>query len=40
MSEKQNIDDEFGKIIIDYEGSTQDNELIMISKKNIYRIKK
>jgi hypothetical protein len=40
VSEKQDIDDEFGKITIDYEGSTQDNKLIIISKKNIYRIKK
>jgi len=40
ISEKRDIDSEFGKIVIDYEGSTQDNELIIISKKNIYRIKK
>ena len=40
ISEKLDIDREFGKIVIDYEGSTQDNELIIISKKNIYRIKK
>ena len=38
--QKEDIDNEFGKIIIDYEGSTQENELIIISKKNIYRIKK
>ena len=38
--QKENIDNEFGKIIIDYEGSTQENELIIISKKNIYRVKK
>ena len=37
---KENIDNEFGKITIDYEGSTHDNELIVIAKKNIYRIKK
>jgi hypothetical protein len=40
ISEKHDIDSEFGKIVIDYEGSTQENELIIISKKNIYRIKK
>ena len=38
--EKKDIDNEFGKIIVNYEGSTQDNELAIISKKNIYRIKK
>ena len=34
------IDEEFGKIAIDYEGSTQDGEVIVLSKKNIYRIQK
>ena len=38
--EKIDIDKKFGKIIINFEGNTQDNELIIISKKNIYRIKK
>ena len=38
--EKIDIDEEYGKIIINFEGSTLDNELVVISKKNIYRIKK
>jgi len=38
--EKIDMDEKFGKIIINFEGSTQDNQLIIISKKNIYRIKK
>jgi hypothetical protein len=38
--EKRDTDEKFGKIIINFEGSTQDNQLIIISKKNIYRIKK
>ena len=38
--EKIDIDEKFGKLIINFEGSTQDNQLIIISKKNIYRIKK
>ena len=38
--QKEEIDEQFGKIIIDFEGRTQDNETIVISKKNIYRIKK
>ena len=38
--EKIDIDENFGKIIIDFEGSLQDNKIIIISKKNIYRIKK
>ena len=40
VSQKEDIDDEFGKIVIDYEGTTQDEESIVIAKKNIYRIKK
>ena len=39
VSQKDDIDDEFGKIAIDYEG-TRDGEMIVISKRNIYRIKK
>lgn len=40
VSEKKEIDEEFGKIGIDYEGTNQEGEQIVISKKNIYRIKK
>ena len=40
VSQKQDIDDEFGKIAVDYEGATQDGETIVLSKRNIYRIKK
>ena len=38
--QKEEIDENFGKIIINFEGTTQENELIIISKNNIYRIKK
>ncbi len=40
VSQKEDVDDEFGKILVDYEGTTQDDELVVIAKKNIYRIKK
>jgi len=40
VSQKSDIDEEFGKITIDYEGTNQDGEIIALSKKNIYRIKK
>ncbi|MFQ5497035.1 MAG: hypothetical protein ACE5DU_04020 [Nitrosopumilus sp.] len=40
VSQTENIDDEFGKIAIDYEGTNQEGETIVVSKKNIYRIKK
>ena len=40
ISEKKELDDEFGLIGVDFEGSTEDGELVLISKKNLYRIKK
>ena len=40
ISEIKDIDEEYGKILVDYEGASQDEEIIVISKKNIYRIKK
>ena len=40
VSQIVDIDGEFGKIFVDYEGSSQENEPIVVSKKNIYRIKK
>lgn len=40
VSKIEDIDEEFGKIFVDYEGTSQDEEIIVISKKNIYRIKK
>ncbi|MFB5605474.1 MAG: hypothetical protein ACE5R7_04205 [Nitrosarchaeum sp.] len=40
VSAKEDVDDEFGKIAINYEGTKQDGEIIVLSKKNWYRIKK
>lgn len=40
VSQKDDIDEEFGKIGIDYEGTNQDGEIIVLSKRNIYRVKK
>lgn len=40
ISEKKEIDEEYGKIAVDYEGTNQEGEVIVVSKKNIYRIKK
>ena len=40
VSGKEDIDDEYGKLAIDYEGINQDGETVLISRKNIYRIKK
>jgi len=40
VSAKEDIDDEFGKIAINYEGVKPEGEIVVISKKNWYRIKK
>ena len=40
VSAKEDIDEEFGKISIDYEGTKQGGESVVISKRNWYRIKK
>ena len=40
VSAKKDIDDDYGRIAIDYEGSNQNGEIIVLSKKNLYRIKK
>jgi len=40
VSGKKDINEKFGKIFVDFEGANQDGETIVISKKNIYRIKR
>ncbi|RMW39360.1 MAG: hypothetical protein EA446_03130 [Nitrosopumilus sp.] len=40
ISQVEDMDDEFGKITVDYEGTDNDGETIVLSKRNIYRIKK
>jgi hypothetical protein len=40
ISAKEDIDDEYGKIAIDYEGTKQNGDTVVVSKKNLYRIKK
>ena len=40
ISQVEDMDDEFGKIAVDYEGTDNDGEPIVLSKRNIYRIKK
>ena len=40
VSGKEDVDEEFGKIAIDYEGTNQDGDTVVLSKKNIYRMKK
>jgi hypothetical protein len=40
VSSKEDIDDENGKIAIDDEVTHQNGDLVVVSKKNLYRIKK
>lgn len=39
ISAKEELDDQYGKIAIDYEGTNQNGDLVVISKRNWYRIK-
>ena len=40
ISEKKDLDDEFGLIGVDFEGTNGEGEIIVTCKKNLYRIKK
>ena len=40
VSGKEDIDDDYGKIAVDFEGTNQQGETVLVSKKNLYRIKK
>jgi len=40
ISQIEDINENYGKIFVDYEGTSQEDETIILSKKNIYRIKK
>ncbi len=40
ISGKEDMDDDYGKIAVDFEGTNQEGETVLVSKKNLYRIKK
>ena len=40
VSEKKDLDEEFGLIGVDFEGTNEEGEIIVTCKKNLYRIKK
>jgi len=40
ISDKKEIDDKYGLISVDFEATFEDGELILTSKRNLYRIKK
>jgi len=40
ISDKKDQDDEFGIIAVDFEGKKENGDIVVIAKKNLYRIKK
>lgn len=40
ISDKKDLDDEFGMIAVDFEGKKENGDLVVVAKKNIYRIKR
>ena len=40
ISDKRDINDEYGLISVDFEATFEDGELVLTSKRNLYRIKK
>ena len=40
ISDKRDIDDKYGLISVDFEATFENGELVLTSKKNLYRIKK
>jgi hypothetical protein len=40
ISDKKDFDDDFGMISVDFEGKKENGDIVVISKRNLYRIKK
>jgi hypothetical protein len=40
ISDKKDLDDEFGMIAVDFEGKKENGDVVVVAKKNLYRIKK
>lgn len=40
ISDKKDADEDFGMITVDFEGKKENGDVVVISKKNLYRIKK
>lgn len=40
VSHVADVDDEYGRIAVDYEASDENGNLVLLSKRNIYRMKK
>ena len=40
ISEKSDLNDDYGLLAIDFEGSKENGDLVVVSKRNLYQIKK
>ncbi|MEM3064296.1 MAG: hypothetical protein QW177_02880 [Candidatus Nitrosotenuis sp.] len=40
ISDKKDLDDEFGMISVDFEGKKENGDIVVVAKRNLYRIKK
>ena len=40
ISDKRDVNEEFGLLAIDFEGSKDNGDLVLVSRKNLYQIKK
>jgi len=40
ISDKRDVNDEFGLLAIDFEGIKDNGDLVLISRRNLYQIKK
>lgn len=40
ISDKRDVNDEFGLLTIDFEASKENGDLVLVSKRNLYQIKK
>lgn len=40
VSDKKDLDDDFGMISVDFEGKKENGDTVVIARKNLYRIKK
>lgn len=40
ISDKKDLDDEFGMISVDFEGKKENGDVVVVAKRNLYRIKK
>jgi hypothetical protein len=40
VSDKKEIDDEFGMIAVDFDGKKENGDTVVVAKRNLYRIKK